>query len=641
MAALTPAAADEIPLDGVPPFVEAVTLNRGATNETLERLRLSPGLQERIRDRRAIAPLVRAALGPLAQIGLGAITDDEVAELDDLSAEGWAWFSFVFGYESGVLTLAENLGDMAGLQHINENMSTLGLLMTAWQITLDLSNNDDRAAALNGYQGVIGWQLARLGTGPIQIANVGVFLMNAALQSFGREAWLAREDSWRQAYTAYYTDAEAAAEAAEFGAQPVLTPTLDERVAAIRAQTAGGRSTNDWITLFWSYHRNAVNRAACSAVVEREVDAYVARFWDDPLAESYWGATGQAGLAQGAGLTAEIRANLENEHRAALYRRFARDVFPEVAALAAVQDISDALPDLNEALRPDLNAPLEVTVAAFGLDAPAQVSMPRADGGAWSATLEPGQTRRLRMTRLAWLRAGAPDRLVLNRDGTDEEAHFEFTEGDRTAVVFGIPRATNVLELEITEQAQSCTVTTTLADGSVQTRTTSAPARGTWMLHSGMVDEGGAQVLLGRYIPDQGWRAASMVVAPGGALLASAAGIDFSEPRFDDLSRMQCQADTSMLQDPQAMAAAGGDIGRMVPFQCTLTRERRTLRDAVETVTRCTAPARMTLHAALLSLPAGERFAPFSGGALDGVSPADLARALSEAMGAPMQPDGN
>lgn len=611
------------------------TRNPGRTDESALRFRLAPALAQAIRGHGGAAAL--AANARLSAVGADILADAAAAADLRVRTAGWDQFALAFGFTAAGVTLADQLAELPAFGPLNGVLTHLGLVLTAWQVTMDLSRGDNAAAGTNAWRGSIGFALARFGNRLMQVGGVSAWFLDQTLQNFGQTAWAARADHWRQAYARYYREGEAAARQAEFGVQPILRPTVEEHLRRIEAQTTGGRSVNDWTILLWHYYTAAANPAGFEALLRAELDRYVARFWSDPDMESWLDDSGRAGLAQGASLTDAIRINIEAEHRAALILRLQRDVLPEVAARAWLLDMQDEAARLNREAIPELNAPVEIVVTAFGLDTPATVVMPRAGGGEWRATLQPGRSRTLRLTRLAWLRAGLPDRLRLEHAGGVEERTFALAESGRAGVVFGAPQAQHIVSLAVTEGAQDCTLTRTHPDGRAETETLTRPARAPWTLHSGNVPGPQPISIVGRYAPGRGWAEAAMST-PGTALggpvgapaapPAAATTAVFSEPRFDALAEVACTLDTSSLQSAEAMARYMASMGTSLPLNCTFLREDVSLAGGIETRTHCRSTGEMRIHSLLLPLPDGERFMDMAQVMQDSLGPEGMQQLL-------------
>lgn len=588
------------------PVFDPITTRVNHPEESLVRLRLDPDLVDALRGRRSAAALVQSY--QISRIGQEALAEQAAIDDEQMRMEGWNQFSFWFGMGSAGAAFAETALEFGGLSRTNAAMTNLGLLMLGWQLTLDLSRGDNTAAGTNAWRGMIGYTLGRFGTSALQIANVGMFLIDQSLQAVGTTAWAEREANWRRGYQRYYTESEASVTRSQRTETYILAPTLAERVAEINSRTSGGRSMNDWRMLLWHYYRSARTPGGFRALLEREVTAYVARFWDDPFMESYL----PAGLAAGSSLTNAIRERIEAEHRRELTLRLAQEVLPDLAARAWILEMQARAATLTEETRDELNARRQVVVTAYGLDAPTRVSMLRPNGGSWGATLRPGQSRVLELTNLAILRAGFPDTLRLDGPDGPQEASFSLAGEERAVVVFGQPQATNVLGMAVTEGAQRCARTrrqTAQPDSDpVVVPMDPRPARAPWVLHMSGLDPVSGSGLMGRYVANQGWAEASMITMAAGGDDAASPTTHLSEPHVDALSQMQCLVDVSSLQSAAAMAEYITSVGASLPMLCTFTRSATTLIDGVETRETCQSEAEMHWQTVLVRIDGDERF---------------------------------
>jgi hypothetical protein len=603
-----------VPTDGTRLFVMD-SQNAGRTNETVTRFRLDPALAQAMRGNRSAAALVTNIR--LSEAGAD-ILAAAAAEADArLQTAAWEHFVLAAGLYGAAFTLADQLAELEGFRPLNTVMTHLGLVLTAWQVTMDLSRGDNRDAGTSAWRGSISFVLGRFGNRLMQVGGVSVWILDQTLQHAGQTAWAAREDHWRQAYARYYREGEEAARQAEFGVQPILPPTPEEHLRRINQQSRGGRSVKDWTILAWHHYSTTSDPAGFEARINAELDSYLGWFWSDPMMETWLDETGRARLAQGASLTGAIRTAIEAEHRAALMERLQRDVWPEIAARAWLLDMQDEVTRLNRDAIPELNAPIEIVVTAFGLDAPATMVMPRPAGGEWRAMVQPGQSRTLRLTRMAYLRAGMPNQLRLEQAEGAETQSFSVAQSGRTTVVFGAPAAQNIVALAVTEGPQSCDLARIHPDGRVEHQSLTRPARSPWSLHAGTVPGAQPVSIVGQYRPGQGWAEAAMST-PGTSLqaLSAADGLPagepstaiFTEPRLDALAEVSCSLDLSTLQSPEGFARYAATMGASLPMQCTFLREVISLHDGIELREQCRSGGEMRLESVLVPLPDGEQF---------------------------------
>lgn len=506
-------------------------------------------------------------------------------------SEGWSQFGSAFNYSGAVGTLAEHVGKLKGLSNVNSALTELGLFMTVWQVSMDLSRGDNASAGTNSYKGLMYYAIGKFGWSALQISSIAILAIDITLNTAGTEAWLARTDAWRQAYTAYYREGEAAERASELGPRQVVPDTLEQAVAKIRAQTRGGRSVNQWKILLDYYYRSAKTPEAFKGLVANEVDHYVGRYWKSKEYTRRLAGyrQSQVGLAPGTSLTKKIRNKLEAEHRARLMAMFVVKVFPEIARNAWLRALPDKVANMNEKLRPALNDTYQVEVSAFGLSAPTQFFITKPSGGKWGGKIAPGKPHRFKITKLAFLRAGLPDKVTLDGPSGPVEKPLKFAQ-DKATVVFGVPPSPHqIFVLRTTEGKQDCTITTRTKVGKIETHREGRPARPPLDIDEAQPVV--SQVMFGKYNAGSGgWT----MLSPGGFDVASRS-TTFGAPYLDDIHRLfGCEYKKVL------------DLMQLVDMDCKFERQTST-KDAAGTLTeaRCIAPVHLALKGAYIKMGAG------------------------------------
>lgn len=493
----------------------------------------------------------------------------------------WTEFSFAFDVAGEVLGQAENIGQLS-LSNINDAMTELGLFMTIWQVSLDLANDDDRAAGSSAFRGMMAYARGKFGWPALNLFSPAIFIIDHALTSFGERAWLARTDAWRQAYVAYYREYDETAAAAARGwlggRLDLSDAEVEERVRAIRARTEGGRTRDEWLLLLYRAQQRASSPERFLAVVETELRNYVQIFWDSPQFELYsrdiQTGSGTWGFARGASLTDEIRRTLEDEHTAALMALFIREIFPRITHRNWIDATEAEVDRLNADLRPALNAPLEIVVSALDIAAPTPFEIPLPDGDGWRGLLQPGEDRVLRVTKFAWLGHGAPDRITLLRPEGVEEQPIAFDLPDRAVVQFGHPATGLIAVYRVEEADERCDHVYPPPSTRPPDTTHRAAPRSPWTLSYAVSPAG--SVTIGDYDPAHGWRRA----ATG---RPDAAGLVFAEPYFFHIASLSgC---TGGFLEGRALADAS----------CRLTRSHFDVELIVPAHTTCVSTAELSL----------------------------------------------
>jgi len=514
--------------------------------------------------------------------------------------EGWSEFGTVFNYSGVVGTLGEHVGQLGGLSNVNSALTELGLFMTVWQVSMDLSRGDNTKAGINSYKGMMYYAIGKFGWPALQISSVAILAIDIALNTFGTNAWLARTDAWRQSYTVYYRENEADARAGELGPVTQVVPdTIEQAVAKIRAQKSGGRSVNQWKILLDYYYRKAKTPERFKSLVANEVDHYVGRYW---TSKEFTGRLAgyrqtQVGIAPGTSLTDEIRKKLEDEHRTRLMAMFVVKIFPEIARNAWLLALPGQVAKMNDTLRLALNDTYQVEVSAYGLHVPTQFFITKPSGGKWGGKIAPGKPRRFKITKLAYLRAGLPNTVTLMSANGPVEKPLNFVR-DKATVVFGTPSAPRqIYALQATEDTQQCTITTRTKAGKTSTRKETRPARPPLD-----VDEARptiSKVMFGKYDASNGnWS----MLSPG-AFDTTSQSVTFGAPYLDDIHRLfSCEGEATGLM-------------QFMDMDCRFERQISTKdTDGTLTEVQCVSPVHLTFKGVYTKMGAGGlKFFSFEG----------------------------
>lgn len=588
--------------------------------EQIVRFKVNPLARFHPLDRQVtLAAPVRAAMDAAQSDARGVL---QAAE-DEAFAQGLSVFSFALGLGGTATTLGDTFASSAAISSVYSNLGTgltyLGLALTVYQISLGPASGDGRPEILNAYKGVSSYLLGRFGTPGIQLAMLAALPIDISLSFFGEGAWSAREDAWRQSYRKYYREMETSAQNSYYGSVGRFPPTLEERVAEIRARTEGGRTINEWkLVLAW-YLDNMNRPEAFSRVLETEVRNYVALFWGSARFSEYAADVDQAtaGYARGASLTQEIKKKLEDEHYSIVMAKLMRDVLPEIARDRYLDGLKDQVAVLNRNVRPELNAPLRLEVAAFGLDGPTKFRMLLAGGDTWTGTLKPGEPMRIALTKLAWFKAGFPDTLRLDRAEGAVERRFVFEE-DEALVVFGTPETRgDISSFERKEGPQTCTVTTSRDGRPAPETRQERPAHRGETLQMGFSPAGYGYLLVGRFDGAE-WTTAAPGRVLGGSrdlpdarLALSVGDAIFAAPYFESIIAItDCKATENELVTDM-----------LVPqLSCRVHRLYRDHDERGKTrLSRCTAEMRLELAGVWTELEGSRQYVPFDRGQLQSI----------------------
>lgn len=581
-----------------------VTENPGSIREKVVEFKIKPEVKDRLANMRSF----------VSDRGLRQMTDaqiiaDHEAMHKAAAAEGWNTFNLGYGAGGSVGTISENVLEMGGLKTVNEAMTSLGLFMTVWQVNIDLCSGEIQTAGASAYKGLLGYAIGKWGSSALQVGNIATFVVDVALQEFGQGAWMARTDAWRQAYTKYYREHEADAEAGEYGEQPLWSESKEKKLARVQGQTEGGRTINEWKFLLDYYRQNARSTAGFKALVMAEIQLYVARFWDSEdfqvdsrnIDSSTWG------FARGASLTDEIKQKLEEEHRAKLMAMLVKKVFPEIARRQWYRSLEGIVSDLNKKTRPALNDVIQIDIGAFDLIAPAKIIIKKPNGGQWTGNLQPSKPRSLKITKLAMLQAGWPTEITLELPEGTQTRPFS-PVNDYAQISFGEPVTPVVMVYERVETAPSCTITTIPPTGEQSSRTETRAARSSDLDIATHIVGDPENFSLGLVLGDfngEDWLAASP-----GAMGAGGTSMFFSVPRYEDIYRISNCKGGFLVGD--ALSRADCQVERRADSESA---------DGTRTQTRCLSQITMKVKGGYMSM--GEKMQYL---ALDGENGAMLRR---------------
>jgi hypothetical protein len=589
-----------------------VVENEGTIRERVVEFKIKPKVKDRLANMRSFV----SDRGLRQMTNAQTLSNREAME-KAAAAEGWSIFNLGFGGGGAVGTIAENTLEMGGLKNVNGAMTNLGLFMAVWQVNIDMCSGDTQSAGANAYKGILGYAIGKWGSSALQVANVGIFAIDVALQEFGKAAWLARTDAWRQVYTKYYREREADAEAGEYGEQPLWSESKEKKLERVKGQTEGGRTINEWKFLLNHYRRYAKTSAKFNGMVLNEIDHYVGRFWDSKDFDTEAGDIDASswGLSRGGSLNDEIKKKLEDEHRAKLMAVLVKKVFPEIARLQWYRSLEGIVSDLNSKTRLELNDVIRIDISAFDLAAPAKIVLKKPNGGEWTGKLTPNNPRTLQITKLAMLKAGWPTEISLELpEGTQTRPLVPIN--DIAVISFGQPVTPMITVYERKESALSCTVTTIPLEGArtVRNETRAAP---TGDLDIASYPVGSAanfsiSLVMGDFNGED-WVAASP-----GAVGKGGAGMYFAVPRYEDIHKIT--------------ACDGGFLAGEGLMKASCTAERRIdSEDAkgVRTETRCTSQITIKVKGAYTTIGEKMKYIP-----LDGEVGGNLRDALIQGMSA-------
>ncbi len=370
----------------------------------------------------------------------------EEAKFSALEAT-WTEFNEVFGVAANVSTFAEHAMFVGGLAKINGHFTNLGTALGALQVVLDISANNHRAALVDSYKTVQGYWLGTLGTAGMQIGGVAAFVVDYWLTDIRETTWKNHKDQLRKIYFAYYDD-KSSTEIRDINEWKKLIYGIYDKS---RRKWLKGKSFGEAEEIRKAYFSNRLNV---------EIDAYIRKIWNSDKMVFYKGENKH--LRQFHRISKADKASLEAEYKTKLIRQFARRIFPELTRRTWKKWAENELTyNMNGkgsySLVSKLNKVMVLKVHAYGLEKPARLIIHRPSGKPWKGAIRPGHTVGVKMTKIAFIRAGLPDKISMVSGDKTVTLPFHFGKDDKAIVSFGVPKVSAIMTYERKETAQSCT----------------------------------------------------------------------------------------------------------------------------------------------------------------------------------------
>ncbi len=483
---------------------------------------------------------------------------------------GYQLFGDGLGAAAGAATIAEHAVMIPSLSRTNNILAYAGLVVTVVQVAGDLRAGEHKSAGVNAYKGTLSFVVGKFGWGALQIGGVSLFVVDVILrevESGARDIYL---DRWRPVFARYLREAPEAR-----------------------------RSINDWKRIAWNLYLEAEGYAGDDsderrdyfrAALRDEIAGYLAKA--DMASISLYADFERTGGGT-SGLNDEIIRDLRQTFTFRLEAMLARDVLPEIVERAEARQLRLILARMNRDLRPEMNKLVRLDVTAWGVPS-GQIRIPFATGE-WGGPLAPNGTFSMEFTNFAWIKAGLPQRVVLDSPGGRQEAPLQ-VQGDRAVVIFGQPETKLIARSVLTEGRRYCslsryTLDRTFIDSERREDRDRAPVT----LDTATLPDG--LVIVGRYDEGAGaWTQASPGIWRYGDQL------HLGEPRIDGLTILEnCQVS---LFTPEGEVAQG---------QCRLVRQREWLRGGELLSLRCGSDAEVDLKGVFADIGQGMQYHPLDG----------------------------
>ncbi|MFX0543261.1 hypothetical protein ACEWPM_016255 [Roseovarius sp. S4756] len=502
---------------------------------------------------------------------LGAMQTERASAIMDSSLNvGFGLFGDGLGAAASVATIAEHAVMIPSLSTTNNILAYAGLVITVLQVSSDLRAGEHKSAGVNAYKGTLSFVVGKFGWGALQIGGVSLFVVDVILrevESGARDIYL---DRWRPVFARF-----------------------------LRESPEARRSINDWKRIVWNLYLEAESYAGDDSEERRdyfrealsyEIASYLAKA--DMASISLYADFDRTGGGT-SGLNDQIMKDLRESFTFRLEAMLVRDVLPEITERAEERQLRLILERMNRDLRPEMNKPVRLDVTAWGVPS-GQVRIPLAEGE-WGGPLEPNGTFSMEFTNFAWIKAGLPQRIILDGPDGRQEAPLQ-VQGDRAVAIFGQPKASLIARSVLTEGRRYCSLTRYTLDRSfIDSERREDRDRAPVTLDTAIMP--GDLVIVGRYDSDTGqWTQASPGVWRYGDQL------HLGEPRIDGLSILEnCRIS---LMTPE---------GEVAQSQCRLVRQREWIRNGELRSLRCGSDAEVDLQGVFTDIGEGMKYYALDG----------------------------
>lgn len=408
----TPAQAD---LPSIPPQIRIITEGSGT--------------QERVVRFERIPNAAFLSDQPLLQLAADMAGADSAKRDAAMFNTGMILFGDGFGLSATLGTLAEHAAMLNGFSAINSAFTWGGLIFTVASASKDFAEGNPESGLATSLKGLMSFAISKWGWGALQVGGASMFFIDLTLREWADATFDAGLDNFREVYRASYAD--------------------------------NPRGVNEWKRRAWEIYLVAEQRSAGSKdataalyrdMMNAEVTRYVSREFTAEML-LYW-EKNRTGLGM-FGDQEDVEDMLAAEHRTEIEAMLVKKVFPDIARRAASRAMDQLVATYNGGLRRDLNGMITLELTAWGVQGPAAVTMPFADGGGWNWQTGADGTLIQPITRLAFLKAGMPQQVVLEAGGAVQERAVRVID-NRIIAIFGEPKAATVTRMRLTEGPRWC-----------------------------------------------------------------------------------------------------------------------------------------------------------------------------------------
>jgi len=234
---------------------------------------------------------------------------NEKSAAEKLEIIGWNQALNAYGFTGSGTTIMEEVLEFRKLKGTNNIMKNLGVITTLVQVTADLNAGDYESATMSSTKGFMSYAIAQWGSKALNVAGVGMFMIDYSLNRLGEEAVALREGMLADIYNEYYQ--------------------------------RQSRSYTDWYNIIWRIATTSQTQDDIKNSIEKEINEYITLIWRDEGAVAELQAEIQGhGWTFEAGFKEEQKRELENEFRLQLIHQL-QPVFRTVEKNLRMRVIKD------------------------------------------------------------------------------------------------------------------------------------------------------------------------------------------------------------------------------------------------------------------------------------------------------------
>ncbi|HPS82890.1 MAG TPA: zinc ribbon domain-containing protein [Bacteroidales bacterium] len=359
---------------------------------------------------------------------------------------GWDKVNEWFGISAQVGSFAENALEMGALKGINEVATEVGLGFALVQCAIDVAEGKTGKATLELSKNLYNyWALKLINTSAINLAFVGVFVIDWSLNKFIQEAISGRTDIYQKAYDLYYKEKRE-----------------KEKINSVY-----------WYKTLKKTMRSVKNPAQASEEVMKVIHDYVWEFWQDEsvVGEYQDRIMKNTGATGGGFLSEQLKKDISDEHYASIIQMLNKtNIFDRIVKeirldmqgklydkLCFIQKEMNKVSKINVVVKIDPECDEYSDVEVGGLAVQFNVASD-VHKKLWTGTTDKDGEFIFNCTTLGYLDAGSPQEVIVTVKGPagkDEEFSGELKlagEGKTTEVeiMIGAPKLEGTWKLDAT-----------------------------------------------------------------------------------------------------------------------------------------------------------------------------------------------